>query len=98
MRNVHEWNLSHAQAQQVQVSLAGKAEVVPLRDEPWLMAGLDCAFSEDGKKVFAAAVVLKVPGLWTSSIGGPECHTSYRSNRSDWSHSAEGLAGAGFFA
>jgi deoxyribonuclease V len=62
MRNLHEWNLSFAEARQLQERLAGRVEFVPLRHEPGLIAGLDCAFSKDGKRIFAAAVVLKVCG------------------------------------
>jgi deoxyribonuclease V len=62
MRNLHEWNLSYAEARRLQTELAGRVELVPLRQEPGLIAGLDCAFSKDGKRTFAAAVVLKVVG------------------------------------
>ena len=62
MRNLHEWNLSFAEARRVQTELAGRVEFVPLQREPELIAGLDCAFSRDGRRVFAAVVVLKVCG------------------------------------
>jgi deoxyribonuclease V len=62
MRNLHEWNLSYAQARQLQTELAGRVKFVPLRDKPRLIAGLDCAFSRDGKRIFATAVVLRVVG------------------------------------
>jgi deoxyribonuclease V len=62
MRNLHEWNLSYAQARQLQMELAGRVKFVPLQREPRLIAGLDCAFSRDGRRIFAAAVVLKVCG------------------------------------
>jgi len=62
MRNPHEWNLSYTEARRLQTELAGRVELVPLRQEPGLIAGLDCAFSKDGKRTFAAAVVLKVVG------------------------------------
>jgi len=63
MRNLHEWNLSYAEARRVQVELAGQVEFVPLAKGPQIIAGLDCAFSGDGKRTFAAAAVLKVVGL-----------------------------------
>jgi deoxyribonuclease V len=72
MRNLHEWNLSFAEARWVQTELAGRVEFVPLEQEPELIAGLDCAFSGDGKKVFAAAIVLKVLGRRRARGGGPE--------------------------
>jgi deoxyribonuclease V len=63
MRNLHDWDLSYAEARRVQVELAGRVEVVPLEKEPEAIAGLDCAFSRDDKRTFAAAVVLRVIGL-----------------------------------
>jgi deoxyinosine 3'endonuclease (endonuclease V) len=66
MRSLHEWNLSYAEAWRVQVELAGRVEFVPLRQEPRLIAGLDCAFSGDGKWTFAAAVVLRVKPVFVS--------------------------------
>ncbi len=62
MRELHEWNLSYAEARRLQTELAGRVEFVPLKEEPELVAGLDCAFSGDGKRIFAAAVVLRVAG------------------------------------
>jgi len=71
MRNLHEWNLSFAEARRVQTRLAGEVELVPLKEEPRLIAGLDCAFSKDGKRMFAAAVVLKVTGSRPGRAGEP---------------------------
>jgi deoxyribonuclease V len=34
---------------------------MPLKKAPKLIAGIDCAFSRDGKKIIAAVVVLKLP-------------------------------------
>ena len=72
MRNLHEWNLSYAEARRVQGELAGRVEFVPLEKEPQVIAGLDCAFSGDGKRTFAAAVVLRVIGLRSGQAGPPE--------------------------
>jgi hypothetical protein len=41
MRNLHEWNLSYAEARRVQGELAGRVEFVPLETEPQIIAGLD---------------------------------------------------------
>jgi len=60
MRNLHEWNLSYAEARELQTRLAGEVQFTPLKELPRRIAGLDCAFSRDGKRIFAAAVVLKV--------------------------------------
>jgi len=45
---------------------------VPLRDRPRFIAGLDCAFSRDGKRIFAVAVVLKVVGSRRRGAEGAE--------------------------
>jgi len=71
MRNLHEWNLSYAEARRVQSELAGRVEVVPLEKEPRLIAGLDCAFSRDGKRTCAAAVVLRLVGSRGAPPGQP---------------------------
>lgn len=72
MRNLHEWNLSYAQARQLQTELAGRVKFAPLRDKPRLIAGLDCAFSRDGKRIFATAVVLRVVSLRDGGLEGPD--------------------------
>jgi deoxyribonuclease V len=71
MRMLHEWNLSYAEARRVQSELAGRVEFVSLEREPQTIAGLDCAFSKDGKRTFAAAVVLRVVGLHVAQAGQP---------------------------
>ncbi len=72
MRNLHEWNLSYAQARQLQKQLASQVKFTPLRTVPKTIAGLDCAFSRDGKRIFAAAVVLRVVGLRGGGSEGPD--------------------------
>ncbi len=62
MRKLHEWNLSYAEARQLQVQLAKRVRLRPMAKEPKLIAGLDCAFSNDGTRVFAAVIVLRVVG------------------------------------
>ncbi|MFH1718633.1 MAG: deoxyribonuclease V [Planctomycetota bacterium] len=60
-KKLHDWDLSYSQARQLQVSLAGKVQFTPLKAPPRLVAGLDCAFSRDGGRIFAAVVVLRLP-------------------------------------
>ena len=60
MHNLHKWDVSYAEARQLQTELAGRVRFEPLRKQPRLIAGLDCAFSADGTRVLAAAVLLKV--------------------------------------
>jgi len=65
---LHSWNLSYPQARDLQKRLACQVQRTPLEKPPKLIAGLDCAFSKDGKRIAAAAVVLRTPGaqkgLW----------------------------------
>jgi len=63
IKDLHGWNLSYSQARDCQKNLASKVQLVPLKKQPKLIAGIDCAFSKDGKKIIAAVVVLKLPDL-----------------------------------
>jgi deoxyribonuclease V len=63
MRKLHNWNLSYAQARQLQIELAGRVQFTPVKKKPRVVAGLDCAFSKDGKRIFAVVVVLRLPGF-----------------------------------
>ncbi len=67
-KDLHSWDLSYSQARDLQKRLACKVQFTPLKKSPKLIAGLDCAFSKDGKRIIAALVVLKIPdaqrGLW----------------------------------
>ena len=60
-KKLHSWNLSYSQARDCQKNLASKVQFIPLKKQPKLIAGIDCAFSKDGKKIIAAVVVLKLP-------------------------------------
>jgi len=59
-KNLHSWDLNYKQAVDLQNRLAGRVRFVSLRKKPKIVAGLDCAFSRDGRKIFAVAVVLKL--------------------------------------
>ena len=61
MKTLHSWNLSYSRAREVQADLACKVEFKRLKKSPKLIAGIDCAFSKDGKRIFAAVVVLRPP-------------------------------------
>lgn len=62
-RKPHNWNLSYAQARQLQVELAGQVQCTLVKRNPKVVAGIDCAFSKDGERIFAAVVVLRLPDL-----------------------------------
>ena len=67
-KKLHSWNLSYSQARDLQKRLACKVQFTPLKKTPKLIAGLDCALSSDGQRIFASAVILERPkaikGLW----------------------------------
>jgi len=61
MKKLHTWHLTYTRAVDLQKRLACKVESTPLERPPKLIAGLDCAFSRNGKRIIAAVVVLKLP-------------------------------------
>ncbi len=61
VRDLHRWNVSFPKARNCQSALAARVRFIPLKKQPKLIAGLDCAFTKDGKKIIAAVVVLKAP-------------------------------------
>jgi len=62
-RKLHEWDLSYEQARNLQLRLASRVRFTPLKKKPLVIAGLDCAFSKDGKRIFAAVVVIELPAF-----------------------------------
>jgi len=63
VKKLHNWNLSYSQARELQSRLAGRVQIKTFSKNPRLVAGLDCAFTKDGKRIVAGAVVLELPGL-----------------------------------
>ena len=63
MKELHSWNLSYSRARELQASLACKVRFAPLKTNPKLVAGVDCAFSRDGRRIIAGVVVLRLPGF-----------------------------------
>ncbi|MCX5638537.1 MAG: endonuclease V [Planctomycetota bacterium] len=61
MKKLHNWNLSYSQAVDLQRRLARKVQFAPIREPPKLVGGIDCALSKNGRNIFAAVVVLKLP-------------------------------------
>ncbi len=60
VKKLHDWNLSYAEARALQSRLAERVPFTRLRKRPKLVAGVDCAFSRDGKNVLACVVVMKM--------------------------------------
>lgn len=55
---LHDWNISYKEAIEIQRQLASQVRFTAIKKKPLIVAGLDCAFSNDGKIIFAAAVVI----------------------------------------
>lgn len=56
-RAPHRWSVTPKQASAIQRRLAGLVRQTPLRGAPRFVAGVDAAFSRDGRRCLAAAVV-----------------------------------------
>lgn len=65
-RDLHRWDVSYAEARTLQTELAAKVRFDPLDEEPRRIAGLDCAFSKDGRHILAVVVVLRPAVDWAS--------------------------------
>ena len=63
IKKLHSWNLSYSEAVALQKSLARQVQHINLKKRPQTVAGLDCAFSRDGRNIIAGVVVLQLPGL-----------------------------------
>jgi deoxyribonuclease V len=63
VKKLHNWNLSYSQAIALQKQLSEKVQLIELKNQPKTIAGIDCAFSRDKKKIFACVVLLKLPGF-----------------------------------
>ncbi|HPD45260.1 MAG TPA: deoxyribonuclease V [Anaerohalosphaeraceae bacterium] len=63
LKHLHDWDLTYAAARALQAELAGKVRTRPLRCPPRTVAGIDCAFSRDKKRIGAIVVVLEYPTL-----------------------------------
>jgi len=63
LKHLHNWDLSCARARELQEVLARKVRIVSLEKPPKTVAGIDCAFSRDKKRIGAIVVVLEYPSL-----------------------------------
>jgi deoxyribonuclease V len=62
-RKLHKWDLSYKEAVEIQNRLASQVRFIAIKKKPKIIAGLDCAFSENEKRIFAAVVVIGLPGF-----------------------------------
>ena len=59
VKHLHNWNLSYDRARAIQTALAAKVQFCSFKDAPRLVAGLDCGFSKDRRRICAVIVVLR---------------------------------------
>jgi deoxyribonuclease V len=62
-RKLHEWDLTYKEARELQCRLAKRVRFTKMKKEPAVVAGLDCAFSKDGRRIIAAVVVVGLPSF-----------------------------------
>jgi len=78
VKQLHNWDLTYAQARLLQTDLAKQVRPLPFSPpKPMLAAGLDCAFSKDGKTVIAAVVVLRIPDFELIEIAHATMKTKF---------------------
>ncbi|MBN1125808.1 MAG: deoxyribonuclease V [Sedimentisphaerales bacterium] len=61
VKSLHSWDLDYGAARALQEELAGQVRHTPLGRSPRVVAGMDCAFSGDKKRICAVIVVLEHP-------------------------------------
>ena len=59
IKELHNWDLTSSEAISLQKELSMLVNHQKIMDKPQTIAGLDCAFSKDGKRIIAVVVVLK---------------------------------------
>jgi deoxyribonuclease V len=63
IKKLHNWNLSYSRAIALQKQLSEKVQLIELKNQLKTIAGIDCAFSRDKKRIIACVVLLKLPGF-----------------------------------
>ena len=63
IRKLHDWDVTTAEARDIQERLAPKVRLKPLPRRPELVAGVDIALSRRLGRCFASAVVLSFPDI-----------------------------------
>jgi deoxyribonuclease V len=60
---LHAWDMTPAEARQIQRQLAGQLQIKALPMEMQYVAGVDVSYKQDSDDVYAAIVVLRLPEL-----------------------------------
>jgi deoxyribonuclease V len=68
MKRLHDWEISYSKAIELQKKLASKVRFTALKKNPKLIAGTDCAFTADKKKIVGCVVVLEYPQMNIAEI------------------------------
>ena len=63
MKQLHDWNLSYSEAIELQRKLSSRVRHTSIKKSPNLIAGIDCAFSPDKKKIIGCVIVLEYPQM-----------------------------------
>ncbi len=63
MKKLHDWNLDYSQAVELQKKLSRQIQHKPVKTNPQFIAGIDCAFTKDKKKIIGCVVILNYPEL-----------------------------------
>jgi deoxyribonuclease V len=63
MRSLHDWDISFKDAIKLQKVLAQRVQFSKVRKKPKLIAGTDCAFTADKKRIVGCVVVLSYPQM-----------------------------------
>ncbi len=61
IRSLHSWDVDYATARRLQTDLADRVQFEPIDEPVRLVAGIDCAFSKDRKRMGAVVVVMRLP-------------------------------------
>jgi deoxyribonuclease V len=78
IRSLHKWNLPYGDARKLQTQLAQQVKFVRFRPkEPIFAAGVDCAFSADGKRIAAVIVLMQVPQFQVIEMASHICKVTF---------------------
>lgn len=75
--DLHNWNLTCGEARLLQAELAAQVRFTPIRKKPGSVAGIDCAFSKDGKRIAAAVIVMNFPQLEVIEVKTATAEVTY---------------------
>ena len=60
IEQLHSWDVSYKQAREIQETLSAGISLKPVRQDIRIVAGIDCAFSRDKKRIGAVVIVCRL--------------------------------------